>query len=93
MAGTKAGGVRTRETNLARDPDFYKKIGAKGGGVSHPETRYFRKHPEVARVVGSIGGQISRKPGSVKSEVKVKPYVKPEPKPGFLKRFLGMKVA
>lgn len=93
MAGTREGGLKAREANLARDPDFYKKIGAKGGKVIRPETRYFRKHPEAARVVGSIGGQISRKPKGVsKTEVKIKPYVKPEQKPGFLKRFLGMSV-
>jgi hypothetical protein len=93
MAGTKAGSVQGVKTNLARDPEFYKKIGAKGGAVNHPETRYFRKYPEVAMVAGARGGKVSRRPGSVKSEVKIEPYVKPEPKRGFLKRFLGMKAA
>lgn len=37
MAGTKSGALRAKETNMARDPDFYKKMGAKGG--SSPKTR------------------------------------------------------
>ena len=31
MAGTKAGGLKAAQKNLARDPDFYAKIGRKGG--------------------------------------------------------------
>ena len=30
MAGTKAGGLKAAQKNLARDPDFYAKIGRKG---------------------------------------------------------------
>lgn len=30
MAGTKAGGKKAAAKNLANDPDFYRKIGAKG---------------------------------------------------------------
>ena len=31
MAGTKAGGQKAAAKNLAKDPNFYAKIGAKGG--------------------------------------------------------------
>ena len=31
MAGTKAGGQKAAAKNLANDPDFYKRIGSKGG--------------------------------------------------------------
>lgn len=31
MAGTKAGGKKAAQKNLAKDPNFYAKIGAKGG--------------------------------------------------------------
>lgn len=31
MSGTREGGIKSREANLARDPDFYKKMGEKGG--------------------------------------------------------------
>ena len=34
MAGTKAGGLKAAKKNLARDPNFYAKIGAKGGKIS-----------------------------------------------------------
>lgn len=31
MAGTKEGGMKSKAKNLAKDPEFYAKIGAKGG--------------------------------------------------------------
>lgn len=34
MAGTKIGGLKARDANLANDPNFYAKIGAKGGRAS-----------------------------------------------------------
>lgn len=34
MAGTKAGGRKAAETNMRNDPDFYRKIGSKGGKIS-----------------------------------------------------------
>ena len=34
MAGTKAGGKKAAAKNLAKDPNFYAKIGAKGGRIS-----------------------------------------------------------
>ena len=34
MAGTKAGGKKAAQKNLAKDPNFYAKIGAKGGRIS-----------------------------------------------------------
>ena len=35
MAGTKAGGLKARETNMAKHgADFYARIGAKGGRIS-----------------------------------------------------------
>lgn len=41
MSGTKDGGNKTKKKVLEKDPDFYKKIGSKGGKVKRPETRYF----------------------------------------------------
>ena len=35
MAGTKAGAIKSKATILARDPDFYKRIGQKGGQNGH----------------------------------------------------------
>lgn len=62
MSGTKAGGQAAKAKNLARDPDFYAKIGAKGGQNGH--TGGFaagEEGKERARKYGAIGGRISRR--------------------------------
>ena len=59
MAGTKAGGVKAAAKNLQRDPDFYAKIGRKGGMNGH--TGGFAANPELARIAGARGGRISRR--------------------------------
>lgn len=68
MSGTHEGGLKARETNLAKDPDFYKRIGAlggaksRGGGFASTE-----RGPdgltgqERARLVGSVGGRKSKR--------------------------------
>lgn len=59
MAGTKAGGVKAAQKNLARDPDFYAKIGRKGG--RNGRTGGFAANPQLARIAGAKGGRISRR--------------------------------
>ncbi len=59
MAGTKEGGRKAAQKNLQRDPDFYAKIGRKGGVNGH--TGGFAANPELARVAGAKGGRISRR--------------------------------
>lgn len=59
MAGTKAGGLKAAQKNLQKDPDFYAKIGAKGGRNGH--TGGFAANPALARVAGAKGGRISRR--------------------------------
>jgi len=59
MAGTKAGGQKARDKNLAKDPNFYAKIGAKGG--KNGKTGGFAANPELARIAGAKGGRISRR--------------------------------
>ena len=59
MAGTKAGGLKAAQKNLAKDPSFYAKIGAKGGRNGH--TGGFAANPELARLAGAKGGRISRR--------------------------------
>ena len=60
MAGTKAGGLRAAQTNIARHgKGFYAKIGAKGGKNGH--TGGFAANPELARIAGAKGGRISRR--------------------------------
>lgn len=59
MPGTKAGGQKAAQTNMARDPLFYKKIGAKGGANGH--TGGFASDPWLAREAGRKGGLISKR--------------------------------
>lgn len=60
MAGTKAGGKKAAAKNLARDPLFYAKIGARGG--RNGNTGGFAANHELARIAGAKGGRISRRP-------------------------------
>ena len=59
MAGTKAGGKKAAQKNLAKDPSFYAKIGAKGG--RNGRTGGFAANPALARIAGAKGGRISRR--------------------------------
>lgn len=58
MAGTKAGGMKAAAANKAKDPDFYRKIGGKGGRAGN--SGGFAANPELARLAGAKGGRISR---------------------------------
>lgn len=69
MAGTVEGGKKTAAKNLAKDPDFYKKIGAKGG--RNGTTGGFAANPELARIAGTIGGRISRRGKAFKNQEEV----------------------
>ena len=64
MAGTKAGGIKAAAKNLARDPDFYAKIGKIGG--RNGTTGGFAENRERARWAGQIGGRKSRRGPSKK---------------------------
>lgn len=59
MAGNKTGGQKAAAKNKAKDPDFYKKIGAIGGAKSR--TGGFYSNRELARIAGAKGGRISRR--------------------------------
>lgn len=59
MAGTKAGGKKAAAKNLANDPNFYARIGAKGGKAGN--TGGFAANRELARIAGAIGGRKSRR--------------------------------
>lgn len=59
MAGTKAGGIKAAQKNLARDPNFYVKIGSKGG--KNGRTGGFAANRDLARIAGAKGGRISRR--------------------------------
>lgn len=66
MAGTKAGGLKARDRNLARNPNHYKEIGRKGGQASN--TGGFAANLELARTAGAKGGRISRRGPAKKTE-------------------------
>lgn len=75
MAGTKAGGLKARATNLKRHGhDFYQRIGAKGG--HNGNTGGFAANPELAKWAGSKGGKISKrgKAGVYKEKPQIKPW-------------------
>ena len=58
MAGNREGGLKAAAKNKARDPDFYAKIGRKGGKAGH--TGGFAANRELASIAGKIGGKISK---------------------------------
>lgn len=61
MSGTIQGGIKARDTNIERHgPDFYKKIGTKGGSVSTP-TGGFAADRKRASEAGRKGGLKSRR--------------------------------
>jgi general stress protein YciG len=64
MAGTVAGGKKAAAKNLAKDPNFYAKIGSQGG--KNGRTGGFAANPELARIAGAKGGRVSRR-GKAKS--------------------------
>lgn len=66
MAGTKEGGRKARDSNLANDPNFYSNIGRMGGKNGH--TGGFAANPELARIAGAKGGRKSRRGKVVKNE-------------------------
>jgi len=62
MGQTVEGGKKVAVTNKAKyGEDYYVKLGALGGSGSRPETRYFRRNPEAARIAGAIGGRLSKR--------------------------------
>lgn len=69
MAGTKAGGLKAKAKNLAKDPNFYARIGAKGG--KNGTTGGFAANPELARIAGAKGGRISRRTKATKQDVEL----------------------
>lgn len=64
MSGNKVGGMKTRDINLAKDLNFYKKIGALGGsrkGDQLDKPKGFGANRKLASQVGRIGGSISKR--------------------------------
>ena len=67
MAGTKAGGLKAKITNLERHgEDFYRNIGRRGGKAGR--TGGFYANRDLARIAGAKGGKISKR-GKAKPKV------------------------
>jgi hypothetical protein len=62
MAGTREGGVKTRETiKVKYGGDYYARLGNKGGSAPHSKPRGFAANKDLARRAGAVGGRISRR--------------------------------
>lgn len=60
MSGTKAGGLKCRDTSLKKyGKDYYRNIGRKGGKNGH--TGGFASNPGLAKMAGRKGGRISKR--------------------------------
>lgn len=74
MPGTKAGGLKARQTNFKKyGKDFYKIIGSKGG--RNGNTGGFATNPALARVAGAKGGRVSRRSGVANGQGQTKEYI------------------
>lgn len=76
MAGNRTGGLKARDANLKRNPNFYRDIGSIGG--KRGKTGGFASEAigddgltgrERARIAGKKGGLTSRRGKSNKKEV------------------------
>lgn len=76
MAGNRTGGLKARDANLKRNPNFYRDIGSIGG--KRGKTGGFASEAigddgltgrERARIAGKKGGLTSRRGKSKKKEV------------------------
>lgn len=61
MVGSRDGGLKAKAKLLAKDKDFYRKIGRLGGMAETSEPKGFACHPELARIAGAKGGHISKR--------------------------------
>lgn len=69
MAGTRSGGLKAAKKNYKlHGKDFYKRIGHKGGSTPTDKLKGFARNPELARIVGAIGGMRSKRGPAKKSD-------------------------
>jgi general stress protein YciG len=63
MSGTKEGGRKAAAKNIAREPNFYSRIGKKGGSAFTSLPKGFAANRELAAIAGKKGGRKSRRVG------------------------------
>lgn len=61
ISGTKIGGLKAREKNLASNPNYYIELGKRGGVAKNPKKGFGSKTPEERAEFGRKGGLNSRK--------------------------------
>jgi len=61
MPGTSQGAKLAAQKNLAKDPDYYKKLGSRGGKAPTTKPKGFAANLERARIAGRKAGEIGRK--------------------------------
>lgn len=67
MSGTIEGGKKAALKNMQRDPDFYRKIGSKGGqngntgGFARRDDETPEEHRARVAAAGKVGGRKSRR--------------------------------
>lgn len=84
MAATREGGLKAAKKNLAKNPNFYKEIGAKGGSAKTDKPKGFaamtpEKRIEAGRKGGLVKGELYKR-NEVFQEY-VPPVVKAEEAP------------
>lgn len=60
MPGTSQGSKLAAQKNLAKDPDYYKKLGSRGGKVPTTKPKGFAADNVRAHIAGSLGGRYGR---------------------------------
>ena len=61
MSGNRIGGLKAAKKNMEKDPDFYKKIGRKGGTAVSDKPKGFAANPKLAQEVGRRIGLRTRR--------------------------------
>lgn len=61
MSGTPQGGHKAKLSNMARDPDHYKRIGSKGGSKKGVKKGFALMTYKQRAAHGSRGGKLSKR--------------------------------
>ena len=75
MAGTEAGGRKAAATILAKNPNFYREIGRKGGSRSRGNKTGFALNREAARICGRISKRRPKQNDELADFEKTAPYM------------------
>ena len=74
MTGTKTGGKKAAATILAKNPNFYREIGKKGGSRSRGDKTGFALNREAARICGRISKRKPKQDDELAEFEKTAPY-------------------